>query len=203
MNKKIQTIISLALVQLMLISCNSEKEIKPSNFTVAFLKGEAERVNLPSKLKAFDLIPESETVKTSASAVLDLATDLGSIRLLGETTVILAKLNQETLEFNVNNGNILVKSTKLQKGQTLRVSTPTVVAAVRGTEFWGQVNKETETGTFAVRDGAVEITRKSDNITILIEKGQALDIDPKAKDWKVRTAKQGELDAMAQIDEIK
>jgi hypothetical protein len=203
MNRKVIPFLLIIVFQFSFLNCKPEAEKKPLSFTISFLKGEAEKLKTPAKLSVFETLPESETIKTAPTAVLDLASDLGTMRMLGDTTVNLAVLNQDILELDVTEGNILVKSSKLKKGQTLRVSTPTVVAAVRGTEFWGQVNKATETGTFAVRDGAVEITRKSDNVSILIEKGQALDIDPKVKDWKVRTAKQGELDAMAQIDEIK
>jgi hypothetical protein len=203
MNRKFIIFLTLSLALFAFQFCKPESEPKALTFNVSFLKGEAERLVTPAKLKVFDTLPESETIKTAKDSVLDLASDLGTMRMLGGTNVSLTQLSKDNLELNVTEGNILVKAAKLKKGQTLKVSTPTVVAAVRGTEFWGQVNKETETGTFAVRDGAVEITRKSDGASILVEKGNALDIDPKSKDWKVRTAKQGELDAMAQIDEIK
>ncbi len=204
MKKFITVIFGISLLFFLATNCTAQKEAPIENqFTISFLQGSAERFIKPGKLKAFDTLPVSEIVKTEASAILDLSSVLGSMRLLGNTKVSLAQLSEDQLMFEVTEGNILVKSAKLKKGQTLKVSTPTVVAAVRGTEFWGQVNKETTTGTFAVRDGAVEILRKSDNSSIVIEKGQALDIDPKAKEWKVRTAKQGELDAMAQIDQIK
>lgn len=204
MKNKIPSTFVLPLLLALSVHCASKVETtEPEGFAVSFLQGSAERFIKPAKLKPLDLLPVSEIVKTDSNSILDLSSTLGSLRLLGDTKVSLAQLTEDQLTFEVTEGNILVKSTKLKKGQSLKVSTPTVVAAVRGTEFWGQVNKETTTGTFAVRDGAVEIIRKSDNSSIIIEKGQALDIDPKAKDWKVRPAKQGELDAMAQIDQIK
>ncbi|BDA79262.1 sigma factor regulatory protein FecR [Leptospira kobayashii] len=182
---------------------NCKEEPKSKVFTISFLKGEAEKSQEPKALKTYDVLPQSEVIRTTKGSTLDLASDLGTMRLLGDTVVSLDTLTQDALTLSVSEGNILVKAAKLNKGQSLKVITPTVVAAVRGTQFWGQVNKETETGTFAVRDGAVEITRKSDNVSFTVEKGNALDIDPKNKDWKIRTAKQGELDAMSQIDEIK
>ncbi len=200
---KLKIFIGLGILLSLVLNCGSQQTAKTFSFNVAFLKGEAERSGATAKLKTFDTIPESETVTTAKDAILDLASDLGTMRMLGSTNVKLSQVSADHLEFDVSDGNILVKAAKLNKGQTLRVSTPTVVAAVRGTEFWGQVNKESELGTFAVRDGAVEIMRKADGVAILIEKGQALDIDPKAKEWKVRPAKQGELDAMSQIDQMK
>ncbi|EMG10215.1 sigma factor regulatory protein, FecR/PupR domain protein [Leptospira interrogans serovar Icterohaemorrhagiae str. Verdun HP] len=97
----------------------------------------------------------------------------------------------------------MIKAGNLAKGQSLIVHTPTVVAAVRGTQFWGRVNGKDETGTFAVREGAVEITRKSDNAKVLIEAGQALDLKPGDRDLKVRVAAKEELAAMEQIDQMK
>ncbi|EMN18081.1 sigma factor regulatory protein, FecR/PupR family [Leptospira borgpetersenii str. Brem 328] len=148
-------------------------------------------------------VTEKQSVKTDSDAVLDLTSKLGSFRLLGGSTATLAALNADSASFQVSEGNILIKASKLTKGQSLLVDTPTVVAAVRGTQFWGRVNKKDETGTFAVREGAVEITRKSDNIKVLVEAGQAVDLKPGDKDLKTRAAAKEELAAMEQIDQMK
>ncbi|EMO62825.1 sigma factor regulatory protein, FecR/PupR family [Leptospira borgpetersenii serovar Pomona str. 200901868] len=148
-------------------------------------------------------VTEKQSVKTDSDAVLDLTSKFGSFRLLGGSTATLAALNADSASFQVSEGNILIKASKLTKGQSLLVDTPTVVAAVRGTQFWGRVNKKDETGTFAVREGAVEITRKSDNIKVLVEAGQAVDLKPGNRDLKTRAAAKEELAAMEQIDQMK
>ncbi|MDV6237452.1 FecR domain-containing protein [Leptospira ellisii] len=174
-----------------------------SDAVVTFLKGKAVILETGKGLVPLANVVEKQSVKTEADAVVDLTSKLGSFRLLGGSTANVAALNAEAARFQVSEGNVLVKSSKLSKEQTLTVDTPTVVAAVRGTQFWGRVNGKDESGTFAVREGAVEITRKSDNRKILIEAGQALDLKPGEAELKLRTAAKEELAAMEQIDQMK
>jgi ferric-dicitrate binding protein FerR (iron transport regulator) len=96
-----------------------------------------------------------------------------------------------------------VKVGKLSKGSTVSVITPTAVAGVRGTEFWGQVTKKKEEGVFAVRDGSVEIQLNGSTESLVVNKGEAVEISPVNKTLKSRKAKDAELNAMSQIDEIK
>ncbi|TGL99107.1 iron dicitrate transport regulator FecR [Leptospira barantonii] len=179
------------------------KVAESSDAVVTFLKGKASVIETGKDLSPLANVTEKQSVKTDSDAVLDLTSKLGSFRLLGGSTATLATLNAESASFQVSEGNVLIKAGKLAKGQSLLVDTPTVVAAVRGTQFWGRVNGKDESGTFAVREGAVEITRKSDNVRVLIEAGQALDLKPGEKDLKPRTAAKEELAAMEQIDQMK
>ncbi|WP_026054056.1 MULTISPECIES: adhesin Lsa19 [Leptospira] len=179
------------------------KVLESSDAVVTFLRGKASIVETGKELSPLANVTEKQSVKTDSDAVLDLTSKLGSFRLLGGSTATLAALNADSASFQVSEGNILIKASKLTKGQSLLVDTPTVVAAVRGTQFWGRVNKKDETGTFAVREGAVEITRKSDNIKVLVEAGQAVDLKPGDKDLKTRAAAKEELAAMEQIDQMK
>ncbi|ALO26612.1 sigma factor regulatory protein FecR [Leptospira borgpetersenii] len=179
------------------------KVLESSDAVVTFLRGKASIVETGKELSPLANVTEKQSVKTDSDAVLDLTSKLGSFRLLGGSTATLAALNADSASFQVSEGNILIKASKLTKGQSLLVDTPTVVAAVRGTQFWGRVNKKDETGTFAVREGAVEVTRKSDNIKVLVEAGQAVDLKPGDKDLKTRAAAKEELAAMEQIDQMK
>ncbi|AVV50671.1 sigma factor regulatory protein, FecR/PupR family [Leptospira santarosai str. HAI134] len=179
------------------------KAFESSDAVVTFLKGKASIVETGKELSPLANVTEKQSVKTDSDAVLDLTSKLGSFRLLGGSTATLAALNADSASFQVSEGNVLIKAGKLTKGQSLLVDTPTVVAAVRGTQFWGRVNGRDETGTFAVREGAVEITRKSDHTKVLIEAGQAVDLKPGDKELKARAAAKEELAAMEQIDQMK
>ncbi|TGM95442.1 adhesin Lsa19 [Leptospira yasudae] len=192
-----------AIAVLSLCTVCKPKEAESSDAVVTFLKGKASVVETGKELSPLANVTEKQSVKTDADAVLDLTSKLGSFRLLGGSTATLAALNADSASFQVSEGNVLIKAAKLAKGQSLLVDTPTVVAAVRGTQFWGRVNGKDESGTFAVREGAVEITRKSDNAKVLIEAGQAVDLKPGDKDLKARTAAKEELAAMEQIDQMK
>ncbi|EMN49585.1 sigma factor regulatory protein, FecR/PupR family [Leptospira interrogans str. L1207] len=199
------TMIRLLIVFLVLVLFNvcKPKTAESSDAVVTFLRGKASVIETGKELSTYTNVTEKQSVKTESEAVLDLTSKLGSFRLLGGSTVTIAALNSESASFQVSEGNVLIKAGNLAKGQSLIVHTPTVVAAVRGTQFWGRVNGKDETGTFAVREGAVEITRKSDNAKVLIEAGQALDLKPGDKDLKVRVAAKEELAAMEQIDQMK
>ncbi|WP_173644585.1 adhesin Lsa19 [Leptospira alstonii] len=195
--------ILIAVSILFLFTVCKPKSAESADAVVTFLKGKASVVETGKDLSPLANVTEKQSVKTDSDAVLDLTSKLGSFRLLGGSTATLAALNADSASFQVSEGNVLIKAAKLAKGQSLLVDTPTVVAAVRGTQFWGRVNGKDETGTFAVREGAVEITRKSDNAKVLIEAGQAVDLKPGEKDLKARAAAKEELAAMEQIDQMK
>ncbi|WP_201029140.1 adhesin Lsa19 [Leptospira weilii] len=198
----IRLLIAIAILFFFIVC--KPKALESSDAVVTFLKGKASIVETGKELFPLANVTEKQSVKTDSDAVLDLTSKLGSFRLLGGSTATLAALNADSASFQVSEGNVLIKASKLTKGQSLLVDTPTVVAAVRGTQFWGRVNGKDETGTFAVREGAVEIIRKSDNAKVLIEAGQAVDLKPgDNKDLKTRAAAKEELAAMEQIDQMK
>lgn len=193
----------IAISVLFFFSVCKGRVAESSDAVVTFLKGKAVVLETGKDLSPLANVTEKQSVKTESDAVLDLTSKLGSFRLLGGSIANVATLNAETATFQVSEGNVLIKSAKLSKGQSLTVDTPTVVAAVRGTQFWGRVNGKDESGTFAVREGSVEITRKSDNTKVLIEAGQALDLKPGDKEFIKRAAAKEELAAMEQIDQMK
>ncbi|TGK00021.1 iron dicitrate transport regulator FecR [Leptospira langatensis] len=179
------------------------KEEETTDAVVTFLVGKASTEKANTILKINDTIKEAETVKTDKDSTLDLTTTLGTVRLLGGSEASVAALRADQNYIKVNEGNILVKVVKLNKNESISIDTPTVVAAVRGTQFWGQVNRANETGTFAVREGSVQITRKDDEARVLIKAGEAVDLGPGVKTLKVREAAKAELAAMEQIDQMK
>ncbi|WP_243393333.1 adhesin Lsa19 [Leptospira perolatii] len=184
------------------MGCKPKTE-ETTDAVVTFLKGKVSALKSGQDLKLQDRVVEQETIKTDKDALLDLTTTLGSIRLLGGTEASIGALRADQAYLKVNEGDILVKVTKLSKGQSVSVDTPTVVAAVRGTQFWGRVNKADESGTFAVREGSVLITRKSDEATVLVKAGEAVDLSPGLQILKTRSAAPAELSAMDQIDQMK
>ncbi len=184
------------------VLCKPKTE-ETTDAVVTFITGKATAEKSGAVLKTQDRIPETETVKTEKDSTLDLTTTLGTVRLLGGTEASVEALRPDQNYIKVNEGNILVKVLKLNKNESISIDTPTVVAAVRGTQFWGQVNRAEETGTFAVREGSVLITRKADEARVLVKAGEAVDLAPGAKTLKTRSAAPAELSAMEQIDQMK
>lgn len=204
MNRPIEILFIVHVLAFSVIaSACKPKEEGGVKAVVTFLSGKATALKSGKDLKYNDLVPEEETIHTAKDGLVDLTTPLGTIRLLGGTETSLAALKQDQAYLKVNDGNILVKVVKLSKNQSISVDTPAVVAAVRGTQFWGQVNRSAETGTFAVREGSVLITRKTDESRVLVKAGEAVDLKPGMAPLATRPALDAELSAMDQIDQMK
>ncbi len=178
---------------------------KADRVRVSFLSGTAEQ-KLPggewTALKSGQEVPLNASIRTAAGAVLDLSVSgLAGIRLLGGSSMEIGDVVGSG-RVKVADGNILVKVGKMEAGRGFQVETPTAIASVRGTQFWGQVTKAGEEGVFAVRDGSVEVTLKESEKSFVCAKGEAVDIAPGAKKFDKRAAKKEELGAMDQIDDI-
>jgi hypothetical protein len=176
-----------------------------SKATVKFLVGTAQKKVTAkwSTVNINDQLIESNKVRTGANSIMDIYTDLCKIRLLSNSEFQLNTLANKKNSFKISVGDILVKIFKLKKNESFSLDTPTATLGVRGTQFWGQVKNQGEVGTFAVREGILEITRKSDNQKIIVKQGQALDFSTSTKKLQLRKAAPGELAAMDQIDEMK
>ncbi len=150
-----------------------------------------------------ELINQNDTVRTQENSIMDLSLyGQVAIRLLGSTEFSAASLARDSMNFKIDNGNILVKVGRLRSGSRVAVESPTAVASVRGTQFWGQVNRAGGSGVFAVREGAVEIHLKISQKDIVVTQGQAVDISADQLTIETRGAKDAEMHAMSQIDEM-
>jgi hypothetical protein len=199
-----KTVLSVLLLSVFALTFQG-KEVAHFKAVVVYLAGTAEKDVGSGWIRAFveDELAVDSRIRTGEGTVLDLSTSVGSLRLLGDTEFELESLQKKEQSVKVTGGDILVKVKKLARGQSFTVDTPTVLAGVRGTQFWGRVNRQDESGTFAVREGSITLTRKRDGTTVTVRQGQAVDIDPGADDLVTRDALQAELDAMEQIDEMR
>lgn len=151
---------------------------------------------------------KNDQLKTTPQCSMDVALNgMAGCRVLPSSEVLIADASQNSMNIKVANGNVILNLQKLPKESTFKVETPTAIASVRGTQFWGRVDlqkAENPVTTFAVREGTVEILAKSLNKTFMVEKGSALDIPKDASVAPaIRAALPGELQAMEQADKIK
>lgn len=151
---------------------------------------------------------KKDVIRTGPDCTLDLAmNDVAGCRMLAASECTLKRAGRRNMHLGVTGGNVILNLRKLPAGSTFKVETPTAVAAVRGTQFWGRVDA-TAAGdpvtTFAVRTGAVEVLAKISGATFTLKEGQALDI-PKdaALPPAVRPALAAEMAAMEQASSIK
>ncbi len=151
---------------------------------------------------------KKDVIQTGPNCTLDLAmNDVAGCRLLASSECALMRAGKRNMHLNITSGNAILNLKKLSPASTFKVETPTAVAAVRGTQFWGRVDTQTAANpvtTFAVRSGAVEVLAKASGTSFTLKQGQALDI-PKdaATPPSIRPALAEEMAAMEQASGIK
>ena len=150
-------------------------------------------------------IEAGDQLKTGADGLVDLSLNgLAGCRLLGSTEVSLAATEQDKMAVSVTTGNVILNLNQLSSGSAFKLETPTAIAAVRGTQFWGRVDAASgaPATTLAVREGSVEVTVKASGTTYTVAQGQALDIPMGPTTPSVRAALDEEMAAMAQASDV-
>lgn len=149
---------------------------------------------------------EGDVVETLEDGRVDVSMNgLAGFRLLGSTQGKISSAAASDMKVLVNEGNVLVNAKKLGEGNAFTLETPTAVAAVRGTQFWGRVvsPEGTPVTTIAVREGSLEITPAGLSEAVFVEAGEALDISKALAPAPVkRKALDAEMFAMEQAAEI-
>ncbi len=158
-------------------------------------------------VKAKDTLKKGDILQTGGNCMVDMSmNELAGCRLLADSRVQVAGWKLENMALSVEKGNVILNLEKLPENSSFKVETPTAVAVVRGTQFWGRVDDKTPDSpvtTFAVREGIVDITDKASSQTFSLEKGKALDISKDtSKAPIVREALPEEMQAMEQADAV-
>ncbi len=151
-------------------------------------------------------IQNGDVVKTPAGSSADISLNgLAGARVLAGGETVVNETATEGMRLTIRSGNAILNLAKLPAASSFSVETPTAIASVRGTQFWGRVEMAADRPitTFAVREGIVEIFAKGASKAFTLEKGQALDIPDNTDAPVIRPALPGEMDAMAQADSIR
>lgn len=142
-----------------------------------------------------------DELRTRENSHMDIAVDGTACRLLASTRVKLMKTKTET-KIMLLEGNGLFDVRALEPGKKFVVETPTALAAVRGTKFWGRsgemdyLQNGKQTSAFAVLEGEVEVTMKNSKESVVIGAKQAIDVELDGKTYVVRDATSDELNAI-------
>ena len=157
--------------------------------------------------KANDSLKKGDRIETGGNCSADMSMNgLAGCRVLANSQVEVAAWKSENMSLSVEKGNVVLNLKNLPKDSAFKVETPTAVATVRGTQFWGRVEgkaQENPVTTFAVRRGSVEILDKASSLKFKLEEGDALDLSGKTGGaLGIRPALDQEMQAMAQADEI-
>ncbi len=148
---------------------------------------------------------QSDKIVTGADAQVDVVwKGKWGYRLLANSDCVLTSTKKSDSRVVMNAGDIIVNMKKIDEDTAFKLETPVLIAAVRGTQFWGRVDKSSDgvPTTVAVREGVVEITSKQLNETISVSVGQAVDLSLNAVSLGTRDAKPGEMQAMTLAEQI-
>jgi ferric-dicitrate binding protein FerR (iron transport regulator) len=154
------------------------------------------------------VLQKGDTLMTASDATVDMSmNDLAGCRALGGTEVEVLGWKPANMALKVSKGNVILNLKDLPETAAFKVETPTAVATVRGTQFWGRVDTaaaENPVTTFAVREGSVEVAPAGvvDGGPIQLQAGQALDITKMSGSYSVRDALPEEMAAMEQASSI-
>lgn len=158
-----------------------------------------------SALSVGDAVESEKTVSTDVNSSMDLLINNAiGVRLLPETTARVELSPEGHPVLHVEKGNVLLNVLKLTDGAEFSVKTPTAIASVRGTQFWGRVlpSGPDASNTFAVREGSVEIQLLATGQRTLVHAGEAIDLSEGVRSLQVRPALEAELQAMIAADQI-
>lgn len=108
-------------------------------------------------------ILEGERVRTGLRSNIDIALSDGTVIRTGEATVVdLSLVNLEKKSsIALLTGKVISKITKLTGDRSFTVSTPTALAAVRGTEFGISFEPGAKENKIVVFEGAVAVTQSN------------------------------------------
>ncbi len=140
-----------------------QKEIARQGL-VNFLNGEVYLVvdGKKSTAKVGDVVKQGMKIMTGKKSFVDIYFGENAVKILENTTIEVKKLimnpqlNAEESELHLEKGNAFSQiSKKLSKNDSYKVTTPTTVAAIRGTDF--MVSEENGKGKVSCIDGKVAV----------------------------------------------
>ena len=182
--KKMITLIAITLLIVQFTTC---KQTDVNNDgTINFVIGNVSIILNDNTVKANvgDKIMQDMVVLTGAKSVVDIYFEHSVIRIFENSSVTMKELaknlsnNKEQTELFVKNGMVYSQVTKkMTENEKFKISTPTSIAGVRGTEFLvdeknGKCKISCIEGTIAVRDA-----KGDDSSFIDIENGKSASIE--------------------------
>ncbi len=175
----------IALLSLLIVSCNQKDEAVLQGAIVTDLKGSVtiERDGSSYQLKndmlykKEGLLLSRDLIETGSDSYVDLVfEDRATIRIGENTKIVLEKASISSasgetseIEWGLEKGSIISSVTRASEKEKYTITTPTSVASVRGTDF--AVDSDPEQNSVAVADGAVEMESKESGEKQVIEAG--------------------------------
>lgn len=176
-----KTIVTLFAILLITFHCSrfqfgsNQTKDETAGAVVTFFQGNItiSSQGKESKAKIGDVVRPGDRIVTKLGRV-DLQTYRGEIIRIKDNSDILfrdiAGENRPNTDIHMIAGNLLVKSVKLKSGQNLSVTSPTMVAGVRGTVFSFELDQGS-VPKVKVYEGAVSVAFKTSPKLVEINEG--------------------------------
>lgn len=180
-----KTIITLLTIFLLSLQCNrfqfgsNQTNDQTAGAVITFLQGNISITSQgkEAKAKLGDVVRPGDRILTKLGRV-DLQTYRGEvIRIKDNSDVLFREIageNRPNTDLHLWAGNLLVKSVKLKSGQNLSVTSPTMVAGVRGTIFSFELEKGS-VPKVKVYEGAVSVAFKTSPKLVEINEGLSIE----------------------------
>ncbi|XDD53254.1 FecR domain-containing protein [Leptospira sp. WS4.C2] len=180
-----KTIITLLTIFLLSLQCNrfqfgsNQTNDQTAGAVITFLQGNISITSQgkEAKAKLGDVVRPGDRILTKLGRV-DLQTYRGEVIRIKDNSDVLfrdiAGENRPNTDLHLWAGNLLVKSVKLKSGQNLSVTSPTMVAGVRGTIFSFELEKGS-VPKVKVYEGAVSVAFKTSPKLVEINEGLSIE----------------------------
>ena len=167
--------------------CKKKAEDVAREGLVNFLGGEVFIIKKDGRVaaKVGDVVKQGMKVETGRKSFVDIYFGENAVKVLESTVIEVKQLitnvksSGEQTELFVEKGQVLSRiSKKLSKEDSYKITTPTTVASVRGTDF--MVSEEGGRGKVACLDGkvAVKEATQDDSKYVEVNGGQEVEVDP-------------------------
>ncbi|HSV97656.1 MAG TPA: FecR domain-containing protein [Spirochaetota bacterium] len=205
------TAIILCVFCVSFISSCANKAKESTTLTVHSLFGEAKAVSQSGerKLAPGDSIAQEDTILTGASSLIDIVYGTSGIIRINENsqvrmTALFTGEGANRSRMDLASGKMFVTVSKLAKGSSFEVASPTTIAAVRGTSF--RVTADENSSRIDVLSGRIKVNpvregKVIEDVETVIETNSTVSLDIKAVDRIVNEKKEIEV-AVLKEEEI-
>lgn len=147
---------------LFLTGCQKEPERTAVEGIVTFTIGsvdihKADGGSQPADISSRVAMGDTVISGSNSQATIQIS-DVGAVQIAEKTTLRFDDLfSEDKTEITLSEGQVSSKVSRLRRGESFNVKTPTSVAAVRGTEFSTSYNPVTQSSSVAVREGRISV----------------------------------------------
>lgn len=177
--RQVLILILIAVFSLVMSQCKKSDQVQKTGDAnpvarLTLTKGEVIIVEGGSThpASAGQTIMAGQTVRTGTDSMAELfVRDQGIVRISENAEFGVKRMDASGAEFDQTKGSTAVFLKKMRQDTDFKISTPTSVAAVRGTSFIIDVKSKNE-ANYALFDGAIELTNKKGQQIVLDRKGE-------------------------------